>query len=160
MTGARMGVPLTADHAAVGARLRRLMEARGLTRKSLALKVGVSPTMVGCWRTGRYLPSMVALDRLVDVLDDAVLRIMVCSARTGRCPCGATFERLRSKRRYCSYLCQRRAHLKGGRKADPRQDAIDAMCAACEPEKTCRDDSCALRPFSPFLFVALHRRTA
>ena len=27
--------------------------------------------------------------------------------------------------------------------------AIDAMCRSCEPEGTCRDEACALRPVSP-----------
>jgi hypothetical protein len=35
------------------------------------------------------------------------------------------------------------------------QDAIGAMCRACEPEGVCRDEDCPLRPFSP-LPVELH----
>jgi len=152
-----MGTPISPAHARVAARLRSLMEARGLTRQALARELGVSGTMVGYWRVGRYLPSMAALDRLADALNDSTLRNMVRDARTGRCPCGATFDREQTKRMYCSFACQRAAHRKGGRKADPRQDAIDAMCRGCEPEGICRDDGCALRPFSPFLFVALRR---
>ena len=160
MSGRHMSTPATPAHAIFAARLRRLMEAQGRTRQSLALELGVTPTMVGYWRAGRYLPAMRVMDLLVDALNDATLYNIVRDARTGHCPCGATFDREQTKRRYCSYACQRGAHGKDGRKADPRQDAIEAMCRACEPERICRDDSCALRPFSPFLFVALHRRTA
>ena len=120
----------------------------------------VSTTMIYFWLAGRYLPPLRVMDRMADALNDATLHNIVRDARTGRCPCGATFDRTQTRRQYCSEDCRRAPHGKGGRKADPRQDAIEAMCRACEPERICRDDSCALRPFSPFLFVALHRRTA
>lgn len=155
-----MKQPLSAEHARFAARLRRVMEDRGYTRLRLATALGVSATMVGYWRVGRYLPSLPMMDRLDALLDDAALYQIVHAARTGRCPCGQTFDREQSRRQYCSLACQRKAHLKGGVKADPRQNAIYAMCVSCEPERVCRDDACALRPFSPFLFVALHRRTA
>lgn len=117
--------------------------------------------MVGYFRYGRYLPSMVVLDRLDDLFGDAILLRVVAEARTGRCPCGATFDREQnSRRRYCTQRCQTQASRKGGRKFDARQDAIDTMCAGCEPEGICRDDGCALRPFSPFLFIPLHRVVA
>lgn len=160
MSGIAMGTPVTYQHAVFARRLRQVMEEQGHTRSSLAGLLGVTPTMVGYWRAGRYLPSMTALDRMTDVLHDGALRNLVSKARTGHCPCGATFDREQTKRMYCSTLCQRRAHNKGGRKADPRQNAIDAMCRGCEPEGVCRDDGCALRPFSPFLFVAIHRRAS
>jgi transcriptional regulator with XRE-family HTH domain len=155
-----MKAPLSPSHAVFAARLRRLMERDGMTRIELAKRLDVTATMIGYWRVGRYLPSMPLLDVLVDLFDDPVIRQVVTAARTGRCPCGMTFDREQSRREYCSLACQRKAHLKGGRKADPKQEAIDAMCRGCEPERICRDDGCALRPFSPFLFVALHRRSA
>lgn len=153
-------VPVPPAHARFAARLRFLMERDGLTRSQLAAAVDVSPTMIGYLRYGRYLPSMAVLDRLDAVFGDVFLRRTVTEARTGRCPCGATYDREQSRRRYCSPRCQRTAHLKGGRKFDARQDAIDAMCRGCEPDAICRDDGCALRPFSPFLFVPLHRNVA
>lgn len=151
--------PLTPDHARFASALRVAMEQRGWTRRHVAELTGVSPTMVGYWRCGRYLPSFDALDRLADIFPDVKIRQIVVDARTGRCPCGATFDREQTKRAYCSLTCQRRAHLKGGVKADPRQSAIDAMCRGCEPEGVCRDDACALRPFSPFIVIPF-RRTA
>ena len=160
MSGPRTKQALTAEHARFASRLRHLMERRGLTRMALAAELGVTPTMVGYWRVGRYLPSLEMADRLEEALDDAILRQVIRAARTGHCPCGQTFDREQSRRQYCSLACQRKAHLLGGVKADPRQGAIHAMCVGCEPERVCRDDACALRPFSPFLFVALHRRTA
>lgn len=129
-----------------------------MTRKGLADRLGVTATMVGFWRSGAYLPTPYFADILGDVLDDAHLRQLVKMARTVRCPCGVTFDREQTRRAYCSYTCQRRAHNKNGQKApDRRQLAIDAMCRGCEPEGTCRDDGCALRPFSPFLYVPARR---
>lgn len=134
------------------------MEARALTRAALAARLGVSAQMVGYWRSGVCLPTPYFADILADLLDDARLRQMVKVARTVRCPCGVTFDREQTKRLYCSYTCQRRAHVRGGVRApDQRQRAIDAMCHGCEPEGTCRDDGCALRPFSPFLYVPARR---
>ena len=159
MSGKRMSTPPTPAHATFASRLRRLMEAQRRTRRSLALELGVTPTMVGYWRNGRYLPPLRVMDRLADALNDATLHNMVRDARTGHCPCGATFDREQTKRQYCSYACQRNAQRTDGPRADPRQDVIEAFCRSCEPEGICRDDGCALRPFSPFLFVALHRRT-
>lgn len=151
---------ITPAHTRFASVMRRVMERDGYTRASLAAALGVTPTMVGYWRYGRYLPGLLALDRLVALFPDDRIGSIVMEARTGRCVCGSTFDREQSRRAYCSFACQRAAHRLGGRKADARQDAIDAMCAGCEPEGICRDDACALRPFSPFLFVALHRRSA
>lgn len=152
----------SSSHAAFAARLRQAMEYRGHHRASLAAALDVTPTMVGYWRSGRYLPPLTVAERMTDLLDDTWLLKMVMKARVMRCPnCGTTFDRGQTRRRYCTTTCQRLAHLKGGKKfADPRQEAIDAMCAGCEPEGTCRDDACALRPFSPLVFVPLHRRSA
>jgi DNA-binding XRE family transcriptional regulator len=134
------------------------MERRGYNRSSLAAVLEVTPTMVGYWRAGRYLPQPYIAERMADTLDDAMLRAMVVQARTFRCGhCGKTFDRQQTRATYCSTACQRRAHGPGGKRFDPRQDAIDAMCRGCEPEGMCRDDACALRPFSPFLFVSLTR---
>ena len=159
ISGRSNGAPRTPAHAAFAARLRVRMIRRGVSRLDLARLLDVSPTMVGYWRAGRYLPTPALAVLLSEELDDTSLVTMVTHARTVSCPnCGITFDRKQSRKRYCSMQCQRRAHLKGGVKApDIRQEAIDAMCRACEPEGTCRDDGCALRPFSPLLFVAMRR---
>ena len=152
----------TASHARFAARLRESMERHGHSRASLAEAIGVSPTMVGYWRFGRYLPPPPVAELMSEVLDDAHLLRLVIVARTIRCPgCDTTFDRGQTRKQYCTAVCQRNAHGKDGKKSpDPRQAAIDAMCRGCEPEGTCRDDGCALRPFSPLLFVPLHRRSA
>jgi hypothetical protein len=137
------------------------MEAKGHTRASLAAVLGVTPTMVGYWRAGRYLPLPDMAEQMTETLDDSMLRAMVVQARTYRCGnCGKTFDRQQTRATYCSAICQRLAHTKGGKRFDERQDAIDDMCRGCEPEGMCRDDGCALRPFSPFLFVPLRRSVA
>lgn len=152
------GGPVSPDHARFASRLRLLQEQRGWTRARLAEQLGVTATMVGYWRAGRYLPQVGMAQLLSEVMGDPRLLTLVQAARTGRCPCGSTFDREQSRRQYCPIGCQRRAHLKGGAKAlDPRQEAIDAMCRGCEPEGICRDDSCALRPYSPLLFSAFRR---
>lgn len=156
--GHRNVAPRTPQHARFAARMRKAMEEQGYTRASLAREMGVTPTMVGYWRAGRYLPPLPVAAQLAEVLDDGKLRSMVVEARTVRCGnCGKTFDREQTRATYCSPACQRRAHLKGGTKFDPRQEAIDDMCRGCEPEGICRDDSCALRPFSPFLFTPARR---
>lgn len=143
-------------HAAFASRIRAGLEKKGWTRTRLADEIGVTATMVGYWRNGRYLPHPSVAERLAEALDDPFLLVLVTRARTVRCPCGNTFDRQQTKAMYCSESCQRKAHLKGGTKApDPRQLAIDAMCRDCEPLGTCRDDGCALRPFSPFLFIPI-----
>lgn len=149
----------TPDHARFAARLRESMTKRGYIQKTLGARLGVTQTMVGYWCRGIYLPPLPIVERMSEILDDLWLLRLVMAARTVRCPgCGTTFDRGQTRRQYCNALCQRAAHLKGGKRpADPRQEAIDAMCRGCEPEGTCRDDSCALRPFSPLLFVPLHR---
>lgn len=152
------GGPRSVGHAKFAHRLRLQMARRGMTRAALAALLGVSPTMVGYWRLGRYLPTPEWATVLADELDDKTIATMVQTARTGRCPCGATFDREQTRRTYCSAACQRAAHGPGGVKpTDLRQVAIDAMCAGCEPEGLCRDDACALRPFSPYLFVSDRR---
>ncbi len=154
-------VPVSPAHARFASRLRFLMERDGYSRIGLAVALQVSPTMVGYFRYGRYLPSLVVFHRLDELFGDTILRQVVIEARTGRCPCGATFDReQKSRRRYCTQRCQTQASRKGGAKFDARQDAIDAMCRGCEPDAICRDDSCALRPFSPFLFIPLHQVVA
>lgn len=131
-----------------------------MTRGALAAAMGVTPTMVGYWRMGRYLPSPDVADRLADVLIDSRIRVYVMQARTRRCGnCDRTFDAMQTRAKYCTADCQRAAHTKTGRKFDARQEAIDAMCRGCEPEGMCRDDACALRPFSPLL-VVMKRKVA
>lgn len=151
------GAPRSPAHARFGSYLRKRMESRGMrTRAELADALGVSATMVGYWRAGRYLPTPEIAERMAEYLDDERLLVYVTQARTRRCGnCGRTFDAMQTRATYCTMDCQRRAHTSKGKKFDPRQAAIDEMCAGCEPQGICRDDSCALRPFSPFLVVTM-----
>lgn len=154
------GAPRSPAHARFASYLRKRMEARGMrTRSELAEALGVTATMVGYWRAGRYLPTPEVAERMAEYLDDARILVYVTQARTRRCGnCGRTFDAMQTRANYCTVHCQRAAHTSKGKKFDARQAAIDEMCAGCEPEGICRDDSCALRPFSPFLVV--NRRIA
>lgn len=52
----------------LGARLRRLREKMGLSQKELALRTGLSPSLIGQIETGRSQPSLATLHLLADVL--------------------------------------------------------------------------------------------
>ena len=53
----------------VGEELRALRQVRGLSQKDLAEAVGISAAQVSQMETGRYHPSLVMLNRMLDVLD-------------------------------------------------------------------------------------------
>lgn len=146
--------PATAASAVFSARLVRRMAARGVDRHRLARHLGVTPAMVGFWRTGAYMPSAARAAEIAEFLDDGMLRTLVVNARTAICPnCQRTFDRTNLKKAYCSAPCQKRAWKAGIKKPDPRQSAIDLMCRECEPEGLCREAGCPLRPFSPLLLI-------
>lgn len=131
-----------------------------VTSVALAAAIGVTPTMVGYWRQGRYLPSLARADQLADYFSDPMLLETVRTAMVGRClACPRIFPRNATRRLYCSAACRRDYHkgVRGPRSSDPRQGAIDAFCRGCEPMGLCRDDLCDLRAFSPLPFVPLHR---
>lgn len=149
-----------AEHHRFRARLTATMRKRDLRRHQVAEMIGVTPTMVGYWTQGRYLPSLEKADALATALDDGVLRDMVKAATWTRClVCPRQFARDRTRRLYCSIKCQRDYHkgVRGAPATDFRQKAIDEFCRGCEPEGLCRDEECALRAFSPLPFIPLHR---
>lgn len=143
-----------------GAMLKRSVTNRGVRVRDVAEACGVTPTMVRFWMAGRYLPNVTAAGILAEYLADENLARYILRARVGRCAllsCGRPFERLWNggKRRYCSAKCQVRANRPGTAKRDPRQDAIDAMCAGCEPDNICRTADCPLRAYSPFPYIPM-----
>jgi len=149
-----------AEHQRFRARFVAHMREHGLTNARLGKALGVSPTMVGYWRQGRYIPSLERADHLAEYFGDPMLREVVRVARVYRClVCPRTFRRTNSRRLYCSLRCQRDYHkgVRGDPAKDVRQQAIDAFCHGCEPEGFCRDEQCALRAFSPLPFIPLHR---
>lgn len=142
------------------AAMQKAMRERGLTNRALANQLGVSETMVGYWTQGRYVPALGNAEKIATILNRPALLEIARVHHTGRClACGRTFKRNSTRRQYCAQSCQRdyQKGVRGPTVVDPRQAAIDAFCKGCEPEGICRDDECALRAFSPFIFVPLRR---
>lgn len=141
-------------------RFRHAQSRTSLTNTALAERLGVSPTMIQHYRAGRYLPLRDMAQRIAEVLDEPTL--ITLAAGDARCRmCDRPIPLNGTRRRYCSIECIRLFHkgVTPRQERDPRQEAIDAMCLGCEPDGICRDDTCALRPFSPWSFVPLRRRT-
>jgi len=144
------------------ARLRGLMEKRGLSRVQLARQLGISPAAVGMWVKARNLPNAAMGERLAEVLADNGLEPIARRGRTIACAvCGRTVFRGATRRRYCGEGCWTRAARKG---APPgyslERAAIDAFCHECEPDGVCRTPTCVLQPLSPLPLIELHRRAA
>jgi hypothetical protein len=111
--------------------------------------------MAGFWLQGRYLPSLERAAQMADILDAPAILEMTRSASVGTClVCMTPFARNATRRNYCSVRC-RTDYAKGVRRTDRpvSEQAIAAYCRGCEPEGLCRTEDCALRAFSPFLFV-------
>ncbi len=138
--------------------LRAEMARTGMTRMSLSVPLGVSPTAIGYYCQARYLPRPEIAVRIAEILDSHELAKMVTVGRIIRCvECGR--ERLRgtTRRRFCSDACRSKAH-KGmvDLPLSGIQAAVDAFCMECEPEGVCRTPGCTIQPFSP---LPLARRT-
>lgn len=149
----------------VAGAIHRRMRERGLTRRyQVAEAIGVTPTMVGYWLSGRYLPSLEKAAELADHLDGPEILFLVRQASVGTCRvCLAPFTRItgntRTRREYCNIECQRAYHKGVSAKSKhPAELAIADYCAGCEPEGLCRTPDCPLRAYSPFVYVA--RRVA
>jgi hypothetical protein len=144
--------------------LRQGMQRRGLTNMDVGRAVGVSDSLVVWWRSAYAMPTLRHAEALAVVLLDERVRDMILAARTRQCayaPCSRVFvQKVAAHRRYCSMTCKTYAAKNPAAKRDPRQDAIDAFCAACEPEGLCRTAECPLRGFSPLVFIPLHRSVA
>lgn len=54
---------------AVGARIRALREASGLSQGALSLRTGIHRPIVSRLESGRWLPQLATLDRLAEALD-------------------------------------------------------------------------------------------
>jgi len=148
----------------ISSAIRRGMEARGMNRMQLAAAIGVTPTMAGFWLQGRYLPALERASQMADLFDSPSILFLTRQAQVGTCRvCLTPFQRVngvrRTRRSYCSVRCRNDYH-KGVRSRDkhPAELAVAEFCRGCEPEGICRTEDCALRAFSPFVFVA--RRAA
>jgi transcriptional regulator with XRE-family HTH domain len=142
--------------------LRRALERRNVTQRSLAETVGVSCRQVWYWTSARSLPYVATATRIADALEAGQLVEIVRAARTAVCRnCGRKIvsETSNMSRRYCDEACRRLAVKKGrqGRVPDARDRkialltaAVDRMCRACEPAGVCADGACPLRLVSPF----------
>jgi DNA-binding XRE family transcriptional regulator len=135
------------------------MRERAVKASELSAAVGVSNNSVYAYSTGDTTPSVAVAQRLADALMEPMLVELARISQRRRCEtCIRLFYRESTRRKFCSVACLKVAH-KGGRRVEtnPRQEAIDAMCGGCEPEGVCRDDTCALRQFSPLPFASLVR---
>lgn len=146
---------------AYGTALRAAMTRRKVTRRELADAVGVSTTMIGFYRTARYLPRPEIAVLLAEYLNDVRLSELCLAGAVVRCDfCGREVIRGGSRRRYCSVACRSKAHAVGVTPPTPAvQAAVDQFCRECEPEGACRTAGCPLQPFSP-LPLARYRVSA
>lgn len=164
-----MTVPLSADsprrrHAIrFGRLLDATLRARGVSRRSLALRLGTSPGLVWQWCAGNNLPRLESALRLADALGEPRLAAIVREARTAPCEaCGAPVLAEGGRPvRYCSEACRAvRNAMRGGvpsreravvaeRRLAIHRDAVAAFCRACCPDGLCDDATCDLRPVSP-----------
>ena len=147
-----------------GAELNRAMKARGVGVRSLSAQLGIAHSSIGAWRAGRNLPCLETAQRLASGLSAQRLLAIVLEARTGRCEtCGRAFTNQGGvAKRYCDDRCRCQAekvrHARGPapiravvaeRRLREHTAAVEAMCAACEPDGLCVTPGCALRPVSP-----------
>lgn len=151
--------------------LRGAMERADVTRDQLAERSGVSSVgAIKAWMVGDSLPTFAHASALAAALDEPALADLVRTARTRPCAVcgiGVLTEKAGAPRLYCSDLHQEVATKKWGkdtahkaahfqRIADAAMVRIDLhvksvadFCRSCEPEGSCRDRKCALRPVSP-----------
>jgi len=131
--------------------LRAEMARNGITPKQLAARLAVTPSAVGYYLQARYLPRPEIASAIAEILCSEPLSKMTTIGAVIRCSrCGRERFRGQTRRRFCSDLCRSRAWAEGGPPPTTGiQAAVDLFCAACEPERVCRDASCVLQPFSP-----------
>lgn len=168
-----MTVPMTTGterHAAAvrfGTELSRAMTRRGVGQRTLGDAAKVSRASIVAFRHGQNLPTTPVARRLAEALEWPSLAAIVEEARRGSCAvCRAPIRLDTGTRRlYCSIPCRNIA----GDLARPAErqrsaatqlasfkaslelhrGAVVTMCSGCEPEGTCRDAGCPLRPVSP-----------
>jgi transcriptional regulator with XRE-family HTH domain len=154
-----------------GRALEAAMARREVGTRPIADALGSSRTSVMYWRTGRMLPRIETVRRLAAVLDSPELVALATELRRKRCLidevefvddsgsdnrvfCSASCQRVAEKRRLGSSLDKRAAVAE--RRLVVLERAVDAYCAACEPEGRCVTPDCQLRPVSPLPLFA-HR---
>lgn len=140
-----------------GLELRRAMAERKVTQRGLARDHAFGRTRIVNWVQGDSLPSVETADRLADVLMWPRLSDLARAARERTCDgCGRPFVvESPTPTRYCSVECRRfRAKARAARdlsratmerRVNRYQDAVAAMCAACEPSGVCRTPDCPLQ---------------
>lgn len=173
-------IPLSADSTRragalrFGAALREAMTARKVGQVRLAEAAGCSTASINNYRFGRNIPTMAVARRLADALETPALTRLAQSARTITCDnCRRTFAiENGGPKRYCSDDCRRLAAAKVGgvptrqraivaeRALRAQQEAVAAMCAACEPDGACRTMDCPLRSVSPLQLISSDDRPA
>ncbi len=147
-----------------GVELTRAMKARGVGRRRLAERMGMSSaSIIAHWRSGSGLPRLDSVVRLAECLDWDALVEIVRHARENHCDtCGTPFLNEGGKpKRYCSARCRAvKAKIRSCTPTRQRADlaerrlkehiaAVAAMCCSCEPDGLCCREDCALRGVSP-----------
>jgi transcriptional regulator with XRE-family HTH domain len=161
----RADSPRRAHARRFGLELDRAVRLRGVSLRSLAVRAGVSRSLLYFYREGVSLPTLEAAGRLAEELDCRRLVAIAEEARSGTCElCARAFTSTAGagNRRFCSDDCRRIAYEHRTRKRPARDRAVraertaarhvaavDAFCRACEPDGACRTPECPLRVVSP-----------
>lgn len=142
-----------------GIELHKALKERRVTTRGLAADMGIGRSRIGNWSAGTSLPPVDLAERLADRLVWPSLASIARSGREKACDaCGRLFVvETPSPQRYCSLDCRRFQNAKRvpGRRDLTRavlerrtvryQNAVAAMCAACEPGGLCRTPECPLQ---------------
>lgn len=140
-----------------GLELRKALAARGETQRGFSRSAGVGRTRLVNWVNGESLPPVEMASRLADLLTWPRLADLARAARERTCDgCGRVFVvESPAPTRYCSVDCRRfRAKARGARdlsgavlerRVSRYRDAVNAMCAACEPGGVCQTPDCPLQ---------------
>lgn len=155
-----------------GKLLRATLTARGIGEKRIVALVGGGRSSLRQYLAGYNLPRLDYARKLAEALDEPRLVTLCREGRTRHCfTCDKPYVDERgSPSKFCSERCHKIADKKryghGGDRvldaavAEAQIEVLDAqmhgyhvaitnMCRSCEPEGTCHDQRCPLRPVSP-----------
>ncbi|MBS6941575.1 MAG: helix-turn-helix domain-containing protein, partial [Slackia piriformis] len=122
-----MSTYLTADA------IRNLREARGLTQRQLAERIGVTDKAVSKWESGRGLPDISLIENLAEALGVSVAELLTGDVRENANRAG---NMLRSKFYVCP-ICGNVIHSMG----EGAFSCCGVNLAPCEAEQAAEDDA-------------------
>jgi DNA-binding XRE family transcriptional regulator len=164
--------------AALCVAIKRAMAKRGVTQKEIALAIGLSPTTISTYTTGKKVPKHVVAVRMADFLNWPEVVTLSTKLHSHGCEiCGRTTldAGQQYKKKYCGRACRSTAHTRKQRarrtgvsherdryvrrRLSVFQESIDRYCHDCTAgERLCRDETCSLREVSPLPFVQYERK--